>query len=173
MNAQLADICVEEKKYRLERMKLRRQRDTIHDSVLQQRRERLEKASKIICERARIQALLSESGSTLSELERLEIQVTEKECELKSFGETLTMHRRDRDRVFSHLATAQSILQDKLTERMLWKILESQSEESGDDTQTGIGGLAAELLGRLLVLEKEESQLGGLIAGYQGEVGEK
>ena len=172
LKAKLDEICTGEKKQRIERLMLRKQRDLIHDSVIQLRKEKLEKASKFISEHVRVQTLLSGSEGQLTEVDQMERQVIEKECELKSFRETLTMHRRDRDIVFCQLASAQSILQDQLTERMLWKILEAQSEESGDDEHRGIEALAAELLGRLLVLEKEESQLGGLIAGYRGEVGE-
>jgi hypothetical protein len=173
LKEKLAEICADERKARLERLKLRKRRDLIHAAVVKLRQLRLKKSSRIVTESSKIKIILSESEEPLTEVEALERKKNDIEADLEGFRETLRMHRRDRDAAFRELAAAQSVLQDKLTERMLWKILEAQSDESRDEEHRGIEGLTAELLGRLLVLEKEESQLGGLIAGDRGEAGEK
>lgn len=169
MNAQFERICASEKKLRIERLQLRKKRDSFRAAVIGLRKKRLEKASRIDSVRARIESIRSGSSEGfLTEVERLEKHLGELRSELDAFRETLIMHRRDRDRIYGRLCEAQSALQDRLTERMLWRILEARDEgmdeEEGDERE----GLAAELLGRLLVLEKQGSQLESLIVGFTG-----
>jgi hypothetical protein len=75
------------------------------------------------------------------------------------------VHRRDREDTFKLLSSALCRLQDLLTESLLWRIQSIQTDliefEGG---RSGVAGVVAELLGRLLVLEKEESQIFGLIS---------
>jgi hypothetical protein len=157
-------VIIGEKELRIQRFALSAERERLNRRVLDFRKERLRKESLTASRRSKLNALRREMKEGLeSEIKNLEEQVRELQEEVDAFRETLMLHRRDRDRVYNILVTAQSDLQDKLTESMLWKIVgleESQDEKPG---RRGKSGVVAELLGRLLVLEKEEAQLSSVI----------
>ena len=163
---EMTGIIREDKGIRIERGRLTSTRDGLRAKVIELRRERLEKQTGLSAARVALREerqMIQEGG--LSEVERLAHRVQDLREEVDAFEETLRMHRRDRDRTFNALLRAYGELQDLLTEELLWKIVTLQGEEEGrKGERVGKAGLAAEMLGRLLVLEKEESQLAGLLA---------
>ena len=165
LRAALKKILDDEKRLRIDKVRASAERDRLKAGILELRKERLKKDSVVASYRSRLVSLRVENtGTATSEDERLEAQVRELRSDVEAFRETLNMHRRDRDRVFNRLLKAQSRLQDKLTESMLWKILNlDSSEDEEPGARKGISGVAAELLGRLLVLEKEECQVFSLL----------
>jgi hypothetical protein len=58
---------------------------------------------------------------------------------------------------------ARDELQDTLTEALLWRI-QALDAKPGAGGRRGQAGVTAEFLGRLLVLEKEQAQICGIIA---------
>jgi len=155
-----------EKSLRIERVKACTKRDRLRARALELKRERLSKDAKVASRRVRLSEKRKEAAQDhQAEVNMLEERIHALNGDLDAFSETLMLHRRDRDRVLDKLITARSVLQDKLTECMLWKIV--LVDESGDDDEAigrkGISGVTAELLGRLLVLEKEECQICSLL----------
>lgn len=166
LRAQMTAIIGEEKAARIDRGRLSSRRDTLRAQVTELRRERLEKQTGLSAARVALREerqLVSEKR--LTEAERLAHRVEDLREEVAAFKETLRMHRRDRDRTSDALLKAYGDLQDLLTEQLLWKIVALQSEEGdkGKSERSGKAGLMAELLGRLLVLEKEGAQISGLL----------
>jgi len=166
LRSALAEVVSEERDLRIERVRLSTRRDNLRKAGLGLRRDRLEKEAKISSMRSRISALLDEVSAThVDEVERLGARVEDLKDMVEAFREALLMHRRDRNRVLRLLHGAQSSLQDLLTTGVIQRIVELE-RESGNERgsgRVGKAGIAAELLGRLLVLEREESHLGGRI----------
>ncbi len=155
---------LEEKKLRLEKVRTTGKKNQLKERVLILKREKLQKDTLLTGHRTRM-ANYRENGTVhiTGELERLEQRRDELSGDVDAFRETLVMHRRDRDRVYQMVIESQNELQDILTECLLYKILDVERIEDGELERTGIAGVAAELLGRLLVLEKEESYISGII----------
>jgi len=161
----LADVISEEKDLRITRARLNAERERLRMSVIDLSKDRMKKDSIISSYRSRLAGLKTQEwDESHGEIERLEDRIERLRGDVDAFTETLLMHRRDRDQVFRLLVDALSHLQDLLTENVLWRILALESEAEGEQGRSGVAGVAAELLGRLLVLEKEESQLSGLVA---------
>lgn len=155
-----------EKSLRIERVKACTKRDRLRARALELKRERLSKDAKVASRKVRLSEKRKEAAQDhQAGVNMLEERIHALNGDLDAFRETLMLHRRDRDRVLDKLITARSVLQDKLTECMLWKIV--LVDESGYDDEAigrkGISGVTAELLGRLLVLEKEECQICSLL----------
>jgi len=149
---------------RIEHAKLTKLRDQLKSSVIDRKKERLSKESEAASVKAKLrEAREAKSAERTIEIERLTNRVSDLESDIETFRETLRMHRRDRDRVFMNLQEAYSILQDLLTQNVLWKIVQMESETGTEVARQGLPGFTAELLGRLLVLEKEESQVSGML----------
>jgi hypothetical protein len=155
---------LEEKKLRLEKVRTTGKKNQLKERVLILKRERLQKDTMYTGHKTRM-AIYREKGTLpiTGEVERLEQRRDELSGDLDAFRETLVMHRRDRDRVYQMVIEAQNELQDKLTESLLYQILNVERIENREPERTGVTGVAAELLGRLLVLEKEESYISGII----------
>lgn len=160
LKAELAGLVAQEKELRLEKVRLVPERDALRERVINLKRERMKKDSQLASIRSKINEVREASGSEGNgEIERLERRIRELNDDIDAFRETLSMHRRDRFRVLDLLIEAQSRLQDKLTESTLWQLLDLENEVSDDEGRKGKSGLTAELLGRLLLLEKEEAQI--------------
>jgi DNA repair exonuclease SbcCD ATPase subunit len=165
LRGHLAEVISEEKDLRITRARLNAERERLRAAVIDLSKDRMKKDSIISSYRSRLAGLrMQERDGGHGEIERLEDRIERLQGDVDAFTETLLMHRRDRDRVFKLLVDAMSHLQDKLTENVLWKILAIESEAEGEQGRSGVAGVSAELLGRLLVLEKEESQLSGLVS---------
>lgn len=164
LRQKLGEIIRESKKLRLVRVKLTRKRDRLHAAVLKLQKGRLTKESKIASHRSQLNILKSdmENGGTAG-VERLEKQIKELEGNIEMFRETLKVHQRDRQTTLEKLQNANSNMQDKLTERILDRIILAEPENDSEQNEPDLRGLTAEILGRLLVLEKEESCLAGRI----------
>jgi len=165
LKGRLTRIIIEEKRLRMEKVRLAQELARIRQQVLDLKRERLQKSTLEASCQARTAAAKEEAATGgPSEVERLERRAAELEQDVDAFGETLSLHRRDRDRAFRLLQNAQSSLQDLLTENVLWRIVAMESGAGEEPGRSGKSGVTAELLGRLLVLEREESQVGGIIS---------
>ena len=169
--SELEEILKNEKELRIEKAKNATKRDRLRSWILELQRERLEKNSRVSELRTQLRAERDKLGEgSEGELRRLEIRKAELTEDVTAFTETFIMHRNDRDRAFLRLSKAQASLQDLLTEEVLWKIMDlSASEPANERGRTGKSGLLAELLGRILVLEKEEAQITGLLV--KGKIG--
>ena len=149
---------------RIEHAKLTALRDELKSSVIDRKKVRLSKDSEAASLKAKLrEAREAKSAERTIEIERLTKRASDLENDVETFRETLLMHRRDRDRVFMNLLEAHSKLQDLLTQKVLWRIVQMEDEPGTEVARQGLPGVTAELLGRLLVLEKEESQLSGIL----------
>lgn len=164
LRQKLAEIIQKGKKLRLKRVKLIRKRVRVHDAVLDLQKGRLSKESKLASLRSRLNILKidMETGG-IAGVERLLKQIKELDGNIEIFRETLEIHRRDRLRTLEKLQYANSNLQDLLTERILDRIILAEPENDNGENEPDLRDLTAEILGRLLVLEKEESCLAGRI----------
>lgn len=160
----LKDFFAGERGIRIERARLNRERDSLRPHMLELKRSRLQKQSDISDLRSGLRKLQEGSdGTPAGEINHLKNRISDLEGDVAAFSETIVMHRRDRDRVFDRLVSALEILQDLLTEVMLKKILHVGGNKPENEGRTGPAGVVAELLGRLLVLEKESANLGGIV----------
>ena len=164
LRQKLGEIIRKGKKLRLKRVKLIRKRIRVHDAVLDLQKGRLSKESKLASFRSRLNILKidMETGG-IAGVERLERQIKELDGNIEIFRETLEIHQRDRQRTLEKLQYANSNLQDLLTERILDRIILAEPENDNGGNEPDLRDLTAEILGRLLVLEKEESCLAGRI----------
>lgn len=164
LRRQLLEAIEEEKKVRIERARLSRRHDGLRGHHLDLQRLRLQKMSEQAQIGSKLKALAEGTDSSAKgELTRLEERVRELTGEVSAFKETLVMHRRDRDRVFDRIIQAWESLQDLLTEQLLTKILIFESSPEELKGGSGLCGVIAEFLGRLLVLEKEGAHLAGML----------
>lgn len=164
LRQKLGEIIREGKKLRLERVKLTGKRNRIHRAVLDLQKGRLTKEAKLASIRSQLDILKSdmENGGTAG-VERLEKKIKELESNIEMFLETLEVHQRDRKTTLEKLQNANSNMQDLITERILDRIILAEPENDDGQNEPDLRGLTAEILGRLLVLEKEESCLAGRI----------
>lgn len=161
---QIAVIFNEGKKLRLKRVELLARLEEIHKKNLELKKGRLREESRIATIKSRLKAVkieISNEGPT--EIERLEKRKSELESDIAMFQETLDVHQRDRLMSLNMLQHANSMLQDMYTEKVLEKILDVAKTDEEISKGSDLKGLTAELLGRLLVLEREESYLFGMI----------
>ena len=168
LSQKLAGIIREEKVLRIERVKLSRKLENLHRKNLEYKKDRLKKDSRIATLKSRCSAVKVEiHDGGPSEIERLEKRKIELESDIAMFQDTMEVHRRDRIRTLVSLQSANSRLQDVYTEEVLDRIIKSGIKKEGADEdreeEADLSALAAEILGRLLVLEREESYLFGVI----------
>lgn len=164
LKQKLGEIIGKGKKLRLKRVKLAGKRDRIHDAVLNLQKGRLKKESKLASLRSQLDILKidMENGGTPG-VERLEEQIKKLESNIEIFRETFQIHQRDRRRILEKLQNANSNMQDLLTERILDRIILAEPKNDDGQNKSDLRGLTAEILGRMLVLEKEESYIAGKI----------
>lgn len=163
--AKLRATLIEEKKLRIARARLSRERDQYSSLVLDKKRLRLKLQETLFDKRQKLSEARRQVGTDTDNVwEQAKRKYNEMQTELETLAESLNVHRRDRYVVLGLLAESQAELQDQLTEVILWKIhfVQIQAVREGDESE-GKAGIMAELLGRLLVLEKEESRLRGLL----------
>ena len=160
---EIAGIFSEGKKLRMERVELMAKVDKLHQQNLELKKGRLKKESKVATLKSRCAAVKIEiSNGGPSEVERLKKRKSELESDIAMFQETMEVHRRDRSRTITMLQKANSTLQDIYTENVLEKIITVGNTGEENEKVADLRGLTAELLGRLLVLEREESYLFGI-----------
>jgi len=170
VKSELKDIFDSVKSVRIDKARLTAQLENLKASLIEKKKERLHKEAAVASGRARLQ--LEKSTTSLEnngDIERLKLKIDELKTDIETFREAFRLHRRDRDRAFQQLCDSQSKLQDCLTQEVLWKIVQLEAESDDETARQGLPGITAELLGRLLVLEKEECQLGGFLDRYDRE----
>ncbi|MCX6645180.1 MAG: hypothetical protein NTY09_02305 [bacterium] len=169
---QISGIFSEGKKLRLERVELIVGLEKLHKQNLDFKKGRLKKESRVATLKSRCTAVKMEiSNEGPSEVERLKKRKSELESDIAMFQETFEVHRRDRSRTLTMLQNKNSMLQDIYTEKVLEKIIAVRNTGEENSKVADLRGLTAELLGRLLVLEREESYLFGIyIRSLNGEI---
>lgn len=160
----ILELVRDGKRLRLERVRLNERHETSHSRNLELKKDRMKKESRVAMLRSRCAAIKMEiSNEGPTEIERLEKRKSELESDIGMFRETFEVHKRDRLRTLIMLQRANSMLQDVYTEKVLDKIIAIGQAGEESNKSTDLSGLTAELLGRLLVLEREESYLFGMI----------
>jgi predicted nucleic acid-binding Zn-ribbon protein len=158
-------VIAEEKRLRMERARLSTDRERLRTRVLDLRKDRMAKEALISQRRLELKELKrAVYENSADEVARLEKRAKELEIDVEAMEESLRVHRRDREEAFRDLAGAQDILQDELTEMLLWRIQWLSGDIDEEGGRKGLPGVLAEFLGRLLVLEKENSQVCGLLS---------
>ncbi len=161
----LEDFFAGERGIRIERARLNREKDSLRPHVLELKRSRLQKHTDISDMRSRLRKLQEGSdGTSAGEINQLQDRVSDLEGDIAAFIETMEMHRRDRNGVFDKLMSSLEVLQDLLTEMLLARILQVSGKKPENEGRVGPAGVVAELLGRLLILEKESANLDGIVA---------
>ncbi|HDS31145.1 MAG TPA: hypothetical protein ENN67_08895, partial [Firmicutes bacterium] len=112
LKSRIRAVIDSEKLIRVERARLSIKLNELKKRHLELQRLRLKKNSEHLEISGKIRALKNGSDAQNGdELSRLESRLKELEDDLSAFSETLTMHRRDRDRVFEKLAESNQRLQ--------------------------------------------------------------
>jgi hypothetical protein len=160
LEVQLDAAKEEEIKARIQRSRFLKILDKGKAIVLSRKKQRLELQELILEKRKKVREAhdVADEG-TDAEIPALEKKIADLESDVDTLRESLRLHLRDRIAVQESLGKSREELQDLLTESLLWKI---HHAEIDSDTDVGTG-VIAELLGRVLVLEKEESRLRGTL----------
>jgi chromosome segregation ATPase len=155
-----------EKSTRIERARLTSERNLLKSKSLQLRKLRVLKEDLLSQRKTALREVRGEeSGEVETDVGRLEYKLRELESELDVLQESFRVHSRDRFEAMKSLMYATEDLQDLLTEALLFRIQLLASDKDSGLGRIGLAGVTAELLGRLLVLEREQAQTWGLLMG--------
>jgi hypothetical protein len=164
MHQSMVLIFTEDKRHRVDRVRLTAGRDELRNRNLELKKLRMAREAEVSQKRASLKEFKKNAfESVAAEIERLEKRSKDLKGDVEALQETMRVHCRDRQKVFQELSFAANELQDMLTEAILWRIQGKDGDPVLEGGRTGIAGVIAEFLGRLLVLESEEAQVTGVL----------